>query len=79
MDVVVTPVRDEDAWWLTDRLGAPLGAIRNPPGTDTFTIVAEPESPLYGMPAHHASLDAALAAIEQHTGGVCELNHDLKD
>ncbi|WP_336490126.1 hypothetical protein [Methylobacterium nigriterrae] len=79
MDVVVTPVSDGDTWSLTDRRGAPLGAIRKTAGTDTFTIVAEPESPLYGMPAHHASLDAALAAIEQHTGSVCELDHNLKD
>lgn len=84
MDVVVViPVEDESAWWLTARRGAPLGAIRktlgpHTPGAHTFTIVAELHSPLYGMPAHHPSLDAALAAIERHTGRVCELNSDLK-
>jgi len=75
MDVVATPVgEDETAWWLTDRRGRPLGAIRATPGSGEVTIVSETGSRLSGVPAHHASLDDALTSIEERVGGTCELN-----
>ncbi|WP_336492487.1 hypothetical protein [Methylobacterium nigriterrae] len=75
MDVVATPVaEDETAWWLTDLLGRALGAIRKSPWSDEFVIVPESGSRLRGVPALHASLDDALTAIEKHLGGTCELN-----
>ena len=79
MDVIVTPVEDESAWWLTDRSGRPLGAIRKIPGSSAFTIVSETENRLHGLPAHHASLDGALRAIEERVGGTCEFNSGMKD
>ncbi|WP_336490916.1 hypothetical protein [Methylobacterium nigriterrae] len=77
MDVVVTPVGSAQSaggtWRLEDRLGRVLGAIRQIPWTNEFSIVSEPGSRLYGVPALHASLDAALTAIEKRLGGTCEL------
>ena len=73
LDVIVTPTDDGRAWNLTDLLGRPMGRITEAPAQQ-FTI----------RPAGHAletmagiehgpfaSLDAALAAIETHTRGVC--------
>ena len=75
MDVVATPIGEDDtAWWLTDRSGRPLGAIRTIPGSNEVTIVSETGSRLSGVPAHHASLDDALTTIEERVGGTCELN-----
>ncbi len=55
MDVVVTPVGSVQSaggtWRLEDRLGRVLGMIRQIPWTSEFTIVAEPVSRLYGVPA----------------------------
>jgi hypothetical protein len=77
MDVVVTPIRSAKSagatWRLDDRLGRHLGTIRKPPWADEFTIVAEQGSRLYGVPALHPSLDAALTAIEKRLGGACDL------
>ena len=80
MDVVATPIgEDETAWWLTDRSGRPLGAIRTIPGSNEVTIVSETGSRLSGVPAHHASLDEALTTIKERVGGSCELNPNMKD
>ncbi|WP_336492249.1 hypothetical protein [Methylobacterium nigriterrae] len=80
LDVVATPVgQHETAWWLTSRLGRPLGAIRTVPGSNEVAIVSGTWSRLSGMPTHHPSLDDALTAIEECLGGVCELNPDMKD
>jgi hypothetical protein len=80
MDVVATPVEEnEPAWWLTDRLGRPLGAIQPIPGSSEVIIVPSPGSRLSGLPAHHASLDDALTTIEERVGGICERNPDMED
>jgi hypothetical protein len=80
MDVIATPVgEDETAWWLTDRHGRPLGAIRTVPGSNEVTIVSEIESRLSGVPVQHATLDDALTTIEERVGATCELNPVLKD
>lgn len=75
MDVVVNPIGDPDIEWaLYDRLGRQLGMIRKTSWPDTpFTIVPEKGSQLEGVLLHHASLDAALIAIERCLGGKCEL------
>lgn len=78
MDVVVTRVEDDSAWWLTDRSGHSLGAIREESGSGTVTIVAKPESRLQGVEAHHASLNGALKAIADHLGGTCKINPDVQ-
>jgi hypothetical protein len=73
MDVVATPIgKDDTAWWLTDRSGRPLGAIRTIPGSNEVTIVAETGSRLSGVPVQHASLDDALTTIEE--GPVAKLS-----
>src|SRR4051794_19549439 len=80
MDVVATPIgEDETAWWLPDRSGRPLGAIRTIPGSNEVTIVSKNGSRLSGVPVHHASLDDALTTIEERVGGTCQLNLELKD
>ena len=69
----MTPTDDGKGWNLTDLLGRPMGRITET-SDQQFTI----------HPAGHAldtmggmghgpfvSLDAALAAIERHTRGVC--------
>ena len=76
MDVIVTPTGDSRAWNLTDLLGRPMGRIEEA-SAQQFTV----------HPAGHAvetmagiergpfpSLDAALAAIEKHTRGICRRN-----
>ncbi|WP_336487038.1 hypothetical protein [Methylobacterium nigriterrae] len=80
MGVVATPVGEHDtAWWLTDRLGCPLGAIRSIPGSTEVAIVSRSGSRLSGVPTHHACLDDALAVIEKRIGASCALNPDMRD
>jgi hypothetical protein len=80
MEVVATPIGEDDtAWWLTDRFGRPLGAIRTTPGSNEVTIVSETGGRLSGVPVQHATLDDALTTIEERVGGTCELNRDMKD
>lgn len=74
VDVVVTPVQDESVWWLTDRSGRSLGAIKEAPDSPWVAIVARPESRLWGIQEGHASFNAALRAIAQHLGGTCRIN-----
>ena len=73
LDVIVTPTDDGRAWNLTDLLGRPMGRIAEAsaqqftvhPGGHALETMAGIE------PGPFASLDAALAAIEKHTRGVC--------
>jgi hypothetical protein len=73
LDVVVTPIPDENSWGLTDLLGRDMGHItESKPGAfllrpagnavETFAAI---------MSKEYVSLDSALAAIEEHTRGVC--------
>jgi hypothetical protein len=76
LDVIVTPVDNGRAWNLTDLLGRPMGRITeasakqftiHPEGHALETMTGIEQGPF-------ASLDAALAAIEKHTRGVCRRN-----
>ena len=76
MDVIVTPTDDVKAWNLTDLLGRPMGRIAetsrgqftiHPDGRALETMAGIEYGPF-------VSLDAALAAIETHTRGVCRRN-----
>jgi hypothetical protein len=73
LDITVTPTDDGRAWTLTDLLGRPMGRITeasaqqftiHPDGQARETMAGIEQGPF-------ASLDAALAAIEKHTRGVC--------
>ena len=73
MDVVVTEIPNENSWGLTDLLGRDMGRITltrpgtfmiRPAGNAMQTLAAIASKP-------YASLDIALAAIEEHTRGVC--------
>ena len=73
MDVIVTPTDDGRAWNLTDLLGRSMGQITeaspqhftvHPAGHAVKTMAGIERGPF-------TSLDAALAAIEKHTRGVC--------
>lgn len=73
MDVIVTLTEGGAAWELTDLLGRSMGFITAGPG-DLFTIHPQGHAveTMAGMKTGpHPSLDAALAAIEMHTRGVC--------
>ena len=75
MDVIVTADLDGKVWMMTDLLGRDMGHVREsklgrfviePAGQAVKTMMAlKSES--------YPSLDAALAAIEVHTRGVCRL------
>ena len=72
MDVIVTQMPD-NSWGLTDLLGRDMGRVTEisagafmiQPAGNAIETLAAIISPKY------ASLDDALAAIEQHTRGVC--------
>jgi hypothetical protein len=73
LDITVTPTDDGRAWTLTDLLGRPMGRITeasaqqftiHPDGRARETMAGIEQGPF-------VSLDAALAAIEKHTRGVC--------
>jgi hypothetical protein len=75
LDIIVTPTDDGKAWDLTDLLGRSMGRIAEtsdqqlaicPAGQALTTMAGMSHGP-------HISLDAALAAIEKHTRGVCLL------
>lgn len=74
VDAFVTPVEGDSVWWVTDRKGRSLGAIREVPGSASVSIVARPESPLWPIQEGHTSLDAALRAIAEHLGVSCQIN-----
>jgi hypothetical protein len=80
LDITVTPTDDGKAWTLTDLLGRPMGRITeasaqqstiHPDGHALETMAGIDHKPF-------ASLDAALAAIEKHTRGVCR-HHPSED
>jgi hypothetical protein len=76
LDVVVTPIVDRKAWNLTDLLGRPMGRITEA-SAQQFTIDPEGHAVETMAGIEHGpfpSLDAALAAIEKHTRGVCRRN-----
>ena len=76
MDVIVTPIVDGKAWNLIDLLGRPMGRITEASATQ-FTIQPDGHARETMAGIEHgpfASLDAALAAIEKHTRGVCRRN-----
>jgi hypothetical protein len=71
----VTPTDDGKAWNLTDLLGRSMGLIAetsdqqltiHPAGHAMETMAGMRDGP-------YNSIDAALAAIEKHTRGVCRL------
>ena len=73
MDITVTPTDDGRAWTLTDLLGRPMGRITEA-SAEQFTIHPEGHARETMAGIEHGpfvSLDAALAAIERHTRGVC--------
>jgi hypothetical protein len=74
VDVVVTEMPDGRSWGLTDLLGRDMGRVFEaspavfeikPTGNAVETMGEKITSRSFG------SLDAALAAIEEHTRGVC--------
>ena len=73
MDVTVTTMPDGKGWALTDLLGRDMGRIAETqpgvfmiqPAGNAIETMAAIVSPSY------RSLDDALAAIEEHTRGVC--------
>ena len=73
MDVVVIKMPDEKSWRLTDLLGRDMGRItETKPGIFTILPAGKAMETLgVIMSKPYASLDIALAAIEEHTGGVC--------
>jgi hypothetical protein len=73
VDVVVAEIADENSWSLTDLLGRDMGRIIltrpgrfmiRPSGNAMQSLAAVASKP-------YASLDIALAAIEEHTRGMC--------
>ena len=73
MDIVVTPSSDETPYRLTDRLGRLVGEIEKHPRLG-FTVRPKPGGALGEMTALTVpTLDEAMAAIEKHTKGACQL------
>ncbi len=74
MDVIVTPADGGKTWNLVDLLGRSMGRIEERT-KGKFTIDPEGQAEkTFDMPLEaYPSLDAALAAIEKHTRGVCRL------
>ena len=73
MDVVVTEIPNENSWGLTDLLGRDMGRVTlTKPGTFMIRPAGNAMQTLAGVASKpYASLDIALAAIEEHTRGVC--------
>ncbi|MBM6595066.1 hypothetical protein [Microvirga pudoricolor] len=72
----MTPTSESRAWNLTDLLGRPMGRIEEA-SAQQFTIhpAGHALETMAGIErGAFASLDAALAAIEKHTRGVCRRN-----
>jgi hypothetical protein len=75
LDVIVTLTDDGTAWTLTDLLGRSMGRIVE---TSDQQLTIQPDGhaleTMAGMElGPYLSLDAALAAIERYTRGVCRL------
>ena len=73
VDVIVTEIPNENSWGLTDQLGRDMGRITlSRPGTFMIRTAATRCKALAAVASKpYASLDIALAAIEEHTGGMC--------
>ncbi len=74
MDITVKPLAG-DAWSLTDLLGRSMGTVAKD-SSDRFNVVPAGHAmeTMQGMKrGPFASLDAALAAIEEHTRGQCRM------
>ena len=73
MDVLVTQVPDQNEWRLTDLLGRDMGrVIERQPGTffiEPSGHAIETMAAIKSQP--YATVDAALAAIELYTRGIC--------
>jgi hypothetical protein len=69
VDVVVTEIPDENSWGLTDLLGRNMGRISlTKPGTFMIRPAGNAMQTLAAIASKpYASLDIALAAIEEHT------------
>lgn len=73
VDVIVTTMPDGNIWGLTDLLGRDMGRVTEisagafmiQPAGNAIETLAAITAPTY------ASLDDALAAIEEHTRSVC--------
>ena len=73
LDITVTTTDTGKEWNLTDLLGRPMGRITEA-SAEQFTIYPDGHALETMAGIGHkpfASLDAALAAIERHTRGVC--------
>jgi hypothetical protein len=73
VDVIVIAAEGGTVWHLTDLLGRSMGNIKE---NDSHQFTIYPEGHAFETMADmqrgpYASLDAALAEIERHTGGVC--------
>ena len=73
MDVILKVNADGNAWTMTDLLGHNMGNLSE---TQSGTFMIEPagqavETMKALTKGPYKSLDAALAAIEEHTRGVC--------
>lgn len=75
MDLVVTKAEEDHVWLLRDLLGRNSGKVVQK--AELFTII--PAGPALATMRtlkldRYSSIDAALAAIERHTRGVCHLD-----
>jgi hypothetical protein len=76
MDITVRRTGGEGTWNLEDLLGRPMGSITEyPPKNFRIHPGGNAAETMQGLsPGPYASLDAALAAIEAHTRGVCRMD-----
>ena len=73
MDITVTASAKKGEWALTDLLGREMGRVAE---TEPGIFRIRPQGQAVAIMAaltskNYASLDVALAAIEEHTRGVC--------
>jgi hypothetical protein len=76
LDIIVTPIFDCKAWYLADLLGRQMGRITEA-SAKQFKIQPEGHAQETMAGIEHGPFafpDAALAAIERHTRGVCRRN-----
>jgi len=73
VDVVVTEIPNERSWGLTDLLGRNIGHItETKPGIFEILPAGKAVESFRAIRSKpYASLDIALAAIEEHIEGVC--------
>ncbi|GEP12408.1 hypothetical protein [Methylobacterium gnaphalii] len=68
IDVIARPVGDDGSWWLTDRSGRSLSAVKKVPGSPEVRVFPNRDSGLDGIHGNHPSLDGALRAIAEGGG-----------